>query len=167
MAKEVSVAPKERVNIKFKPSTGNVKEEVELPLKLLMVGDFTGRPDDRTVEERPLADINKDNFDDVLKGHELKLDLSVGNKLEDAADAPDVKVNLSFNRLKDFEPEQVARQVPELRKLLELREALVAMKGPLGNVPAFRKAIQGVLEDEGARERLLQELTGPAPDKTT
>ncbi len=166
MAKEVSVAPKERVNIKFKPATGNAKEEVELPLKLLMVGDFTGRADERTVEERPLADINKDNFDDVLKGHELKLDLSVGNKLDDGPDVQDLKANLSFNKLKDFEPEQVVRQVPELRKLLELREALVAMKGPLGNVPAFRKAIQGVLDDEGARARLLSEITGPTPDKT-
>jgi type VI secretion system protein ImpB len=167
MAKEVSVAPKERVNIKFKPATGNVKEEVELPLKLLMVGDFTGRADERTVEERPLADINKDNFDDVLKGHELKLDLSVGNKLDDGPDAQDLKASLSFNKLKDFEPEQVVRQVPELRKLLELREALVAMKGPLGNVPAFRKAIQGVLDDEGARARLLSEITGQTPDKTS
>lgn len=166
MAKEVSVAPKERVNIKFKPATGNAKEEVELPLKLLMVGDFTGRADERTVEERPLADINKDNFDDVLKGHELKLDLSVGNKLDDGPDAQDLKANLTFNKLKDFEPEQVVRQVPELRKLLELREALVAMKGPLGNVPAFRKAIQGVLDDEGARARLLSEITGQTPDKT-
>jgi len=167
MAKEVSVAPKERVNIKFKPATGNSKEEVELPLKLLMVGDFTGRADERTVEERPLADINKDNFDDVLKGHELKLDLSVANKLDDGADASDLKASLTFNKLKDFEPEQVVRQVPELRKLLELREALVAMKGPLGNVPAFRKAIQGVLDDEGARARLLAEITGPASDKTS
>ena len=166
MAKEVSVAPKERVNIKFKPGTGNVKEDVELPLKLLMVGDFTGRPDDRPVEERGLADINKDNFDDVLKGHELKLDLSVANKLDDAADAPDVRASLTFKKLKDFEPEAVARQVPELSKLLELREALVALKGPLGNVPAFRKVIQSVLEDDAAREKLLKELTGSKGDET-
>lgn len=166
MSKEVSVAPKERVNIKFKPATGNVKEEVELPLKLLMVGDFTGRADDRPVEERGLADINKDNFDDVLKGHELKLDVAVANKLDEAADAPDVRASLSFGKLKDFEPDAVARQVPELRKLMELREALVAMKGPLGNVPAFRKAIQSVLEDDAAREKLLRELTGSADGKT-
>lgn len=167
MSKEVSVAPKERVNIKFKPSTGNVKEEVELPLKLLMVGDFTGRADDRPVEERALADINKDNFDDVLKGHELKLDIAVDNRLEDGPDAPEMRASLSFSKLKDFEPEAVARQVPELKKLLDLREALVALKGPLGNVPAFRKAIQSTLEDEAARDRLLKELTGgTAKDQT-
>src|SRR5262245_28490137 len=47
MSKEGSVAPKERVNITYKPATGNAKEEVELPLKLLMIGDYTCRPDPR------------------------------------------------------------------------------------------------------------------------
>ena len=47
MAKEGSVAPKERVNIVYRPATGDAKEEIELPLKLLVIGDFTQRPDDR------------------------------------------------------------------------------------------------------------------------
>ena len=164
MSKEVSVAPKERVNIKFKPSTGNLKEEVELPLKLLMLGDFTGRPDDRPVDDRPLADINKDNFDDVLKSHELTLSLDLPNRLEDGRESEPMRVNLAFSSLKDFEPESLARQVPELAKLLELREALVALRGPLGNVPTFRRAIQSLLEDESARARLLGELTGATAD---
>jgi type VI secretion system protein ImpB len=71
---------------------------------------------------------------------------------------------LNFAGLRSFEPEQIARQVPELRKLLELREALVALKGPLGNVPGFRKAIQGVLDNEAARQKLVGELVAP---KTT
>jgi len=159
MAQDSSVAPKERINIKFKPATGNAKEEVELPLKLLMLGDFTGRADDRPVEERELANLNKDNFEDVMKSQKLSMDLAVENKLDDAPDAAAMAVSLKFDSMKDFEPERVARQVPELRKLLELREALVALKGPLGNVPGFRKAIQGVLDDETARQRLLGELT--------
>jgi type VI secretion system protein ImpB len=161
MAQEGSVAPKERVNIRFKPATGNVKEEVELPLKLVMLGDFTGRADDRTIEERELVNVNKDNFDDVMKSHNLSVDLAVDNKIDETPDAGKLGVSLSFENLRSFDPEQIARQVPELRKLLELREALVSLKGPLGNVPSFRKAIQGVLEDEAVRQKLLAELTGP------
>ncbi|WP_454917978.1 type VI secretion system contractile sheath small subunit [Xanthobacter sediminis] len=154
-----SVAPKERVNIRYRPATGNAKEEVELPLKLLVVGDFTQKPDERPVEERELANVNKDNFDEVLKGQNLSLDLSVDNKLsEDGADEK-MTLSLKFDRLKDFEPEAVVQQVPELKKLMELREALVALKGPLGNVPAFRKMIQSVIEDEAARQRFLSEVT--------
>jgi len=157
-----SVAPKERVNIRYRPATGNAKEEVELPLKLLVVGDYTLRPDERPVEERPLVSINKDNFDDVLKSQNLSLDLSVASKLDEAAPDAKVSVNLKFGRLKDFEPEAVVKQVPELSKLLEMREALVALKGPLGNIPAFRKLIQSVIEDEATRQRFLTELTGEA-----
>jgi type VI secretion system protein ImpB len=158
VSKEASVAPKERVNIRFQPATGNAKEEVELPLKLLLIGDYTQRADDTQVEERPLVNIDKDNFDDVLKSQKLSLDLSVPNVLEEGSENGNLSVSLKFDRLREFEPEQVVQQVPELRKLLELRQALVAMKGPLGNVPAFRKAIQNVLDDEGARQRLLDEL---------
>jgi type VI secretion system protein ImpB len=159
VSKESSVAPKERVNIRFQPATGNNKEEVELPLKLLMLGDFTQKSDDRPVEERSLIKVDKDNFDDVLKSQQLSLDLAVPSKLEEGGD-PDKKlsVSLKFDRLRDFDPENIVNQVPELKKLLELRQALVAMKGPLGNVPSFRKAIQSVLDDEGARARLLDEL---------
>lgn len=161
MAQEGSVAPKERVNIRFKPATGNAKEEIELPLKLVMLGDFTGRADDRTIEQRELINISKDNFDDVMKSHNLAVDLAVDNKIDDSPDAGKLGVHLSFAGLRSFEPEQIARQIPELRKLLELREALVSLKGPLGNVPSFRKAIQGVLDDETARQKLLAELTAP------
>jgi type VI secretion system protein ImpB len=42
--------------------------------------------------------------------------------------------------------------------VLELREALVALKGPLGNVPAFRRMIQSALSDDDARDKLLKEL---------
>ncbi|MDP2800828.1 MAG: type VI secretion system contractile sheath small subunit [Phreatobacter sp.] len=160
MANDGSIAPKERINIKFKPATGNAKEEVELPLKLMVLGDFTGRADDRPIEERELINVNKDNFDEVLKSQELAVDLAVDNKLDDKADAGRMAVSLKIGSMRDFEPDRVARQVPELSKLMELREALTALKGPLGNVPAFRKAIQSVLEDENSRQALIQELTG-------
>jgi len=157
MAKEATVAPKERVNIVYRPATGDAQEEVELPLKLLVIGDFTGKTDERMLEDREPINIDKDNFDEVLKGQELDLSLTVPNKLsEDPED--EMGVNLSFGSLKDFGPEAVAEQTPELRKLLELRKALGSLKGPLSNVPEFRKKIQALVKDEETREKLLKEL---------
>ncbi len=157
MAKEGSVAPKERINIKYSPSTGDSKEEVELPFKVLVMGDFTQQDDERPVEERKPINIDKDNFNEVLSKQNLSIDLHVDDKLADE-DGSELGVNLSFNSLKDFEPESIVRQVPELNKMLELREALVALKGPLGNVPAFRKEIQAVLDDASKKEQLMSEL---------
>jgi len=157
MAKEGSVAPKERVNIVYRPATGDAKEEVELPLKLLIMGDFTRRPDDRTVEEREPINIDKDNFNEVLKEQNLNLDVTIPNKLSEDPDA-EMSVSLKFETIRDFEPEAIARKTPELNKLLELREALTSLKGPMSNRPEFRKKIQELIKDEAARQQLLKEL---------
>jgi type VI secretion system protein ImpB len=157
MGKEGSVAPKERVNITYKPATGDAQEEIELPLKMLVMGDFTGRKDDRSIEERKPINVDKDNFQQVLAEQKLKLDINVKDKLS-GDEGAEMSVGLKFNTLKDFTPEGIADQVPELRKLMELRNALTALKGPLGNIPAFRKKIQALLGDESSRDRLMKEL---------
>jgi len=157
MAKEGSVAPKERVNIVYKPATGDAKEEVELPLKVLVMGDFTLRDDDTPVENRKAINVDKDNLDDVMKAQNLSLTTNVDNKLSDEADAQ-LTVDLDFKNMKDFDPDAIVQKVPELKKLIDLRDALKALKGPLGNVPAFRKKIQELIQDEGTRARLLNEL---------
>nr|WP_314488861.1 type VI secretion system contractile sheath small subunit [uncultured Pseudomonas sp.] len=159
MASDGSVAPKERVNIVYKPATGDAQEQVELPLKQLVIGDFTQRNDDTPVEDIKPIRVDKDNFNDVLKGQGLSLQLSVPNRLaDDTAEGEQLPVNLKFDSIRDFEPDALVEQVPELRQLIALRDALKALKGPLGNVPDFRKQLQALIDDEGARERLLGEL---------
>lgn len=156
-SKEQSVAPKERVNITYKPATGNAKEDVELPLKLLMLGDYTGRPDPRPLEDRKPINVDKDNFQKVMSEQKLALSFNVKNKLSDNED-DELTVALKFRRLSDMEPEAIASQVPELKKLLDLRAALTALKGPLGNEKAFRNKIQQILGDPAQRNRLITEL---------
>ncbi len=165
MAKEGSVAPKERVNIVYKPATGGAQAEIELPLKMMILGDFTTRADSTPLEERKTVNVDKDNFNDVMSQHQLGASFSVPDKLSEKEGA-ELPVNLSFSTLKDFEPQAIARQVPELQKLIELREALTALKGPLANVPGFRKKIEELLKDGAQRERILREMgldesTGP------
>ncbi|MGH7987402.1 MAG: type VI secretion system contractile sheath small subunit [Candidatus Binataceae bacterium] len=159
MAKEGSVAPKERVNIVYRPATGDAKEEVELPLKLLVIGDFNLKPDQTAVEDRKPVNIDKDNFNEVLKAQKLTLDLAVPNQLDKKADAnAAIAVKLSFDSIRDFEPDAIVDKVPELKKIIDLREALKALKGPLSNIPEFRRKVQDLVKDEGVRQRLLAEL---------
>jgi type VI secretion system protein ImpB len=87
----------------------------------------------------------------------------VANRLAEK-EGEEMAVTLKFETLKGFEPESIVNQVPELKKLLELRQALTALKGPLGNVPEFRKKIQSLVSDKDARERLLKELGSKAAE---
>ena len=163
MAKESSVAPKERVNIIYKPATGGAQEEIELPFKQLVLADFTFRADDRPLEDRKPINVDKDNFNDVMRKHDLALNFTVPNRLSEQ-EGDELPVNLRVETLKDFGPESIAEQIPELKKLTELRDALTALKGPMGNVPGFRKKLQSLLQDDAAREKLMKEL-GVEPEK--
>lgn len=159
MAKEGSVAPQERINITYKSSVNGASEEVELPLKMLFLGDYTGKADPRPLEDRKPINVDKDNFEQVLREQNLGLSVAVPNKLSE--EGGELNVSLSFRALKDFGPDALVEQVPELKKLMELRTALTALKGPLGNDREFRKKIQGMVSDEGSRKKLFEELGMP------
>jgi type VI secretion system protein ImpB len=92
-----------------------------------------------------------------LSASNVRMQAVVPNRLSDDPDAQ-LAVDLDFKRIKDFDPDAIVEKVPELKKLMELRDALKALKGPLGNVPEFRKKIQELVTDEGTKSRLLKEL---------
>lgn len=154
--KQQTKAPKERINITYRPAT-NTKEQKELPFRMAMLGDFTLRPDETPLEERKMIRVDKDTFSDVMKAQELEVAVNVKNKLTGGED-DEMGVKLNFATLKDFAPEQIARQVPELNQLLETREALTALKAPLANKRSFQKKIMEIVQDEDTRKKLLDVL---------
>jgi len=158
MSNDGSVAPKERVNISYRSAIGEVQKEIELPLKLMIMGDFTMKEDSRTLEERKPVTIGQYNFSDVMEGLDLDLDLIVPDRLS-GKDDEDMDIHLSFKNMRDFEPDSIVEQVPELKKIIQLRKALLALKGPLGNVPNVRKTIQKIIDDETSRNKLMAELS--------
>lgn len=157
MSKSTTVAPKERINIKYVPATGDQVAEKELPLNLVVVGDHKGRTEESSIEERQLVSIDKNNFNDVMEKSAINLTFNVPNKLQEEADN-ELLVNLDIKNLSSFNPDQIAKQVPEINNLIQLREALTALKNPMGNIKAFREAIANVLTDDEARKNLLNEL---------
>lgn len=158
--KKGSVAPKERINIKYTTETNGQVAEKELPFHVLVTGDFIGKTQDIPIEERKPISIDKYTFDSVMTNAGIELEFSVPNRLDEETEIEsEIPVKLKVNTLSDLSPDRIAQAVPELKKLIELRESLVALKGPLGNKPAFRAQIEAILSDEASREQLLKELS--------
>ena len=152
---ENSVAPKERINITYKTKTNNQEADVELPLKLMIMANLTGY-NDTPLEEREVVSINKINFDQVMQKMDIKTNFTVENKLGLGSD--EINIELKISNMKDFSPDNIAKQIPEINQLLELRKALVSLKGPMGNIPDFRKAVLDALKDKKTKQELLLEI---------
>ena len=152
---ENSVAPKERINITYKTKTNNQEADVELPLKLMIMANLTGY-NDTPREEREVVSIKKINFDQVMQKMDIKTNFTVENKLGLGSD--EINIELKISNMKDFSPDNIAKQIPEINQLLELRKALVSLKGPMGNIPDFRKAVLDALKDKKTKQELLLEI---------
>ncbi len=155
--KEGSAPPMERINIVYRSLRDGVQEEIELPLKLMVMGDFSFREDDTPLEERKAISLDKDNFNDVMAQQKINTSFNVANKLSGQA-GEEMPVSINVGTMKDFSPAEIAKQVPELKKLLELREALVGLKSPLGNNRVFQKKLNELINDPAQREKLMKEL---------
>jgi type VI secretion system protein ImpB len=142
----------ERLRIVCKASPDDPRE-TELPLRMLFVGDFKGR-DERPLHERIPVRVDRDNLDRVLAAHAPQLDITVST---DSPGARAIRAPLVFHRLADFGPDAVAEQIPDVQRLLRLRDALTTLK-MTRDVDAFRAALAASVEDAAARDRLLEAL---------
>jgi type VI secretion system protein ImpB len=122
-----------RVQITYDVEVGGAIEIKELPFVVGVLGDFTGQPEQPLprLKDRKFVEVNPDNFDSVLEGMKPHLSFAVENKLSDDPNGPQLKVDLKFKKLEDFEPTNVAKQVKPLRELLDLRTRLADLRGSL------------------------------------
>ena len=155
--------PKARVNIKLDLHTGGAQKKVELPLKLLVLGDYGNGRDIRPLAEREKVSINKNNFDAVLADFNPKARIAVENTLSD--DGSELAVDIDFRSMDDFKPEAVASRVPELRALMAARNLLRDLKSNLLDNATFRRELEKILKDPALSERLRADLQGITQDK--
>ena len=163
MAKNTSFQaeiPPSRVNIRYVKKVGHAEEKVEIPLKLLLVGDYTLQEDDTPVEERKRINVDANNFDSVLKAQGLKLSMVVPNKLS-GAEGDEMKVDLDLDSLAAFSPDEIAQRVPELKKMLEVRELLKDLKARVITNRKFRLALEKIVKDEAQVESIMPRATAP------
>ena len=144
------------INVMVDVQAEDGKKKVELPLRLLTIGDFTGRESSTPIIEREPINVNKDNFDGVLRSLDVQADYVVSHGSGDHEE--DTNVHLEINTLSDFHPEAVARQVPKILELVAARNLLQDLRNRVINASEFRKGLEEIVRDADARKQLAAEL---------
>lgn len=151
------------MNLKLDLHTGGGQKKVELPLKLLVAGDFSNGQEERPLSERIKMDVNKNNFNAVLADISPSVRLNVENTL--AGDGTEESISLTFRNMNDFTPEQVARQIPRLKAMLAMRSLLRDLKANLLDNATFRKELEKILRDPELSQALRDELSALVPEQ--
>jgi type VI secretion system protein ImpB len=149
-----------RVHVTYDVEVGDAIEMKELPFVMGVLGDFTGQPEQPLprLRDRKFVEVNPDNFDQVLEGMKPHLSFSVENKLAEAADAAQLKVDLHFKSMDDFSPENVARQVKPLRELLDLRTKLSDLRGSLQGNDKLEELLMDAVSNSEKLDKLKTEV---------
>ncbi len=149
-----------RVSISYEVETGGAIEKKELPFLMGVMGDFSGQPTEPLprLKERKFVEVTPENFDDVLASMKPHLAFAVENKLSEDAEAPKLKVDLNFRSMDDFSPDAIARQVPPLKALLDLRTQLSDLRGSLQTNEKLDEVLQETLGDKEKLNKLRGEL---------
>jgi len=155
-----------RVHVTYDVETGGAIETKELPFVMGVLGDFSGQPVEPLpkLKERRFVEITLDNFDGVLESMKPHVAFSVDNKLSEDADVGQLKVDLNFKSMDDFEPEKVARQVKPLRELLELRTRLSDLKGALQTNDKLDEVLLEAVSNTEKLNKLRSEI-GPKKEE--
>jgi len=152
--------PAARINLKLDVGKGDAKKKTELPLKMLVVGDFSMKNRGDRVADREKISINKNNFSQVMESLDLNLKYNVDNKLTGDGE---LGVDLNIKNMDSFKPENVAKNIPELSRLLAARNLLKDLKSNLLDNRDFRRRLEEILKDPEKVKNLQEELLKIVP----
>lgn len=147
-----------RVQITYDVEVGGAIELKELPFVLGVMGDFTGKPDEALppIKNRKFVEIDPDNFNQVLSGMKPRLAYNVENKLQD--DGSKMGVELRFNSIEDFEPDNVVQQIDPLRKLVEARQKLSDLRSKMDGNEKLETLLADVISNSDKQKQLSDAL---------
>jgi type VI secretion system protein ImpB len=147
-----------RINITYDVEVGGAIEMKELPFVVGVLGDFVGKPEEAlpAFKQRKFVEIDPDNFNQVMAGMKPRLAFSVGNKLQE--DGGNLGVELKFNNIEDFEPDNVVQQVEPLRKLVEARQKLSDLLSKMDGNEKLESILNDVISNSDKQKELSDSL---------
>jgi len=147
-----------RVQITYDVEVGGAIELKELPFVIGVLGDFVGKSEEPlpALKNRKFVEIDPDNFDQVLSGMNPRLAYTVENNLQD--DGSKMGVELKFNSIEDFEPDQIVQQVEPLRKLVEARQKLTDLRSKMDGNEKLETLLEDIISDSDKQKELSEAL---------
>ncbi|MCU8505110.1 type VI secretion system contractile sheath small subunit [Vibrio vulnificus] len=155
---KLSRVRKPRVHITYDVETEGTSLKKELPFVVGVMGDFAGQNTEalKPLKDRRFIQIDRDNFDDVLKKMSPSVEFKVKNTMVD--DGTEFTVNLQFQSMKDFEPASIVRQVDPLRQLMDTRNKLRDLMTKVDRSEELENVLEAVLNNTDNLSKLADEL---------
>ena len=147
-----------RVQITYDVEVGGAIELKELPFVVGVMGDFVGKPEEPlpAIKNRKFVEIDPDNFNQVMAGMKPRVAFSVDNKMQN--DGSKVGVDLKFNNIEDFEPDNVVQQVEPLRKLVEARQKLSDLRSKMDGNDKLETILNDLISDTDKQKQISDAL---------
>jgi type VI secretion system protein ImpB len=154
--------PKSRLTLKYKTEISGQPEDLTLPMRLLVTGDFSlGTSKDRKVdlEERRIRNMDGKNTNAVMKDMGMSLKFAVSNKI-DPENEEDMNVEIPIDSMNAFLPDHIAENVPKLKGILMLKQLLEEVMSNVDNRKEFRNLLGKLMSDQEALGKMVEELKG-------
>jgi type VI secretion system protein ImpB len=147
-----------RVQITYDVEVGGAIELKELPFVVGVMGDFTGKPEEPLpgLKQRKFVEIDPDNFNQVMAGMKPRLAFTTENKMQD--DGSKIGVDLKFNNIEDFEPDNVVQQVDPLRKLVEARQKLSDLRSKMDGNEKLESMLEDIIANADKQKSISDEI---------
>jgi type VI secretion system protein ImpB len=154
--------PKSRLTLKYKTEISGQPEDLTLPMRLLVTGDFSlGTSKDRKVdlEERRIRNMDGKNTNAAMKDMGMSLKFAVPNKI-DPENEEDMNVESPIDSMHAFLPDHIAENVPKLKGILMLKQLLEEVMSNVDNRKEFRNLLGKLMSDQEALGKMVEELKG-------
>lgn len=149
---------KPRVHITYDVETNGAEETKELPFVVGTMGDYSGdnTKGKKSLKERKFVNIDRDNFDQVMSKINPQVNMKVDNTLAD--DDSQLNVDLEFNSIEDFEPQNLVNQVEPLKQLLEARNKLRDLMSKADRSDELESVLEEILQNTDKVTSISEEL---------
>lgn len=140
------IIPKSRLTLRYKTEIHGQPEDIDLPFRMLITGDFSGKLSKKQpFDERPMLNFNGNNTDATIK--KMRINVSVKDSDENIHTLP-------INDLDSFRPENITESIDTLREMLKAKRMLNHLLSSMNNSAKFRSTLKSLIDNPDSKEAL-------------